>query len=99
MPEGNSIQSRERSISIIETDLPRTFPALKFFVAESSHYNQLQRILEAFTMHRPDIGYVQGMSYIAAILLLYMEEHHAFVTFCNMITKYPIMPFYSFNEG
>jgi hypothetical protein len=56
-------------------------------------------MLEAFTMHRPDIGYVQGMSYLAAILLLYMDEHQAFVTFCNMITKFPIMPFYSFNDG
>jgi hypothetical protein len=49
-------------------------------------------------MHRPDIGYVQGMSYIAAILLVYMDEHPAFVTFCNMVTKFPIMPFYSFND-
>jgi len=50
-------------------------------------------------MSRPDIGYVQGMSYIAAVLLLYMDEHSAFVTFCNMITKFPIMPFYTFNES
>jgi hypothetical protein len=39
------------------------------------------------------------MSYVAAVLLLYMDEHSAFITFCNMITKYPIMPFYTFNEG
>jgi hypothetical protein len=38
------------------------------------------------------------MSYIAAILLVYMDEHPAFVTFCNMVTKFPIMPFYSFND-
>lgn len=63
------------------------------------HYEQLRRILEAFAVHRPDVGYVQGMSYVAAVLLLYMDEHSAFITFCNMITKYPIMPFYTFNEG
>lgn len=38
------------------------------------------------------------MSYVAATLLIYMDEHSAFITFCNMITKYPIMPFYSFND-
>lgn len=95
----NSIHAREKSVSIIETDIPRTFPMLGFFKVGGVYYDHLQRILEAFTMYRPDIGYVQGMSYVAATLLLYMDEHSAFVTFCNMITKYPIMPFYNFNEG
>jgi hypothetical protein len=30
-PEHGNIKSRERSISIIETDLPRTFPNMKIF--------------------------------------------------------------------
>jgi len=39
------------------------------------------------------------MSYVAATLLLFMEdEFQSFVTFCNMMTKYPIMPFYTFND-
>lgn len=83
---------------MIETDIPRTFPMLGFFKVGGVYYEQLQRILESFAMYRPDIGYVQGMSYIAATLLLYMDEHSAFITFCNMITKFPIMPYYNFNE-
>lgn len=71
---------------------------LGFFKVGGVYYDQLQRILEAFTVFRPDVGYVQGMSYVAAVLLLYMDEHSAFITFCNMITKYPIMPFYTFND-
>ena len=39
------------------------------------------------------------MSYVAATLLLYMDEHSAFITFCNLIIKYPIMPFFNFNDG
>jgi hypothetical protein len=31
---------------------------LGFFKLGGLHYDQLQRILEAFTMHRADIGYV-----------------------------------------
>ena len=47
---------REKSISIIETDIPRTFPSLKVFLPGNEKYEALQRILEAFTMYRPDIG-------------------------------------------
>ena len=35
---------------------------------------------------------------MAAVLLLNMDEKQAFSSFCNMITKFPIMPFYSFND-
>lgn len=94
-----NVQAREKSVRLIETDIPRTFPMLGFFKAGGVYYEPLQRMLEAFTMYRPDIGYVQGMSYVAATLLLYMDEQSAFITFCNMITKYPIMPFYNFNDG
>lgn len=92
--------AREKSIQIIDTDIPRTFPRLAgLFQQGGPHHYKLHRILEAFTMYRPDIGYVQGMSYVAATLLLFMDnEYQSFVTFCNLMTKYPIMPFYSFND-
>jgi hypothetical protein len=70
-----------------------------FFKPDGAYHDHLRRILEAFTIYRPDIGYVQGMSYIAANLLLYMDERSAFITFSNLITKYPILPFFNFNEG
>ena len=34
----------------------------------------LGRVLLAFSVHKPDIGYCQSMNYIAALLLLAMEE-------------------------
>jgi hypothetical protein len=37
-PVMSTIQSRERSISIIETDIPRTFPNLKVFLQGSENY-------------------------------------------------------------
>lgn len=50
-------------------------------------------------MYRPDIGYVQGMSYIAAIVLLYLQdEYKSFMNFSNLMLKYPIMPFFTFND-
>ena len=98
--ENSKYLAREKSICIIDTDIPRTFPKLAgVFQKGGAHNEKLHRILEAFTMYRPDIGYVQGMSYVAANLLLFMEnEYQSFVTFCNLMTKYPLMPFFSFND-
>jgi hypothetical protein len=70
-------KARERSILIIDTDIPRTFPKLGGIFQHEGIYNaKLYRILEAFTMYRPDIGYVQGMSYVAATLLLFMDNEY-----------------------
>ena len=61
------------------------------------YYDALRRILEAFTMSRPDVGYVQGMSYIAGILLVYNEEYAAFVLFHRMVTSATLLPFFTLN--
>ena len=44
-------------------------------------------VLGAYTMFRPDVGYVQGMSFIVAVLLLYLDEYKAFVVFANLINR------------
>ena len=50
-------------------------------------------------MHRPDIGYVQGMSYICGIVcLLTSSDYEAFLLFHNIITKSSLLPFYSFDD-
>ena len=48
-------------------------------------------------MSRPDVGYVQGMSYIAGILLVYSEEYSAFVLFHRMVTSATLLPFFTLN--
>lgn len=70
----------------IMLDLPRTFPELSFFHAEGSHYESaLRDVLEAFLYLKPDVGYSQGMSFLAAVLLLYMDSYDAFSCFVNML--------------
>lgn len=44
-------------------------------------------MLEGFAVYRPDIGYVQGMAYIALTLLLNMDEFSAFVSFSNLLVR------------
>jgi len=43
------------------------------------------KVLEASAFYLPSIGYVQGMSYVAAALLLYMNHFDAFVCFTNLL--------------
>eukprot|EP00696_Hemimastix_kukwesjijk_P012002 gnl/Hemi2/25043_TR8421_c0_g1_i1.p3 gnl/Hemi2/25043_TR8421_c0_g1~~gnl/Hemi2/25043_TR8421_c0_g1_i1.p3 ORF type:complete len:195 (+),score=53.60 gnl/Hemi2/25043_TR8421_c0_g1_i1:947-1531(+) len=41
----------------------------------------------AYAYYRPDVGYVQGMSYMAAMLLLYMDAYEAFTCFANLLSN------------
>lgn len=81
------MMEHERSAhKAIMLDLPRTFPELTFFHAEGSHYEYaLRDVLEAFLYLKPDVGYSQGMSFLAAVLLLYMDPYDAFSCFVNML--------------
>jgi len=45
----------------------------------------LKNILEAYAFYKREIGYVQGMSYLAGMLLLNMKEINAFISFCNLL--------------
>jgi hypothetical protein len=81
------LKEERSSHKAIMLDLPRTFPELAFFHADGSQYEDaLREVLEAFMYLRPDIGYGQGMSFLAAVLLLYMDDAaDAFTCFANML--------------
>jgi len=80
-------KSGEQNVGeLIRRDLPRTFPELKLFKnPESEAYNQILKVLETAAFYQPEIGYVQGMSYVCAILLLFMNHYDAFVCFTNLL--------------
>eukprot|EP01134_Creolimax_fragrantissima_P007553 CFRG7553T1 len=85
---------REASATLIELDLGRTFPALDFFRVGGPFHDTLRTILETYVSYRPDIGYVQGMSFIASVLLLYMSELEAFTCFANILNRPILMTFF-----
>jgi len=79
----------EKKVSkFIEVDIPRTWPGLQFFTNAGPFYTQLYTVLECFALFRPDIGYSQGMSYLAAMLLLNMDAFDAFVCFANLVNTH-----------
>ncbi|CAG8447382.1 3325_t:CDS:2 [Dentiscutata heterogama] len=48
----------------------------------------LRRVLTAFALHSPHIGYCQSLNYIVGILLLFMEEEKAFWMLVTIIHDY-----------
>jgi len=76
-------------------DLPRTFAKLGLFGEQGAFHSELKEILEIYCKYRPDIGYVQGMSYIAALLCLYMPDtFSAFTCLANLLVSEHLFAFF-----
>lgn len=78
---------QESSMDVIQLDIARTFPHLCIFQEGGPYSDVLHSLLAAYVCYRPDVGYVQGMSYIAAILILNMEQYDAFICFANLLNQ------------
>ncbi|CAH2300004.1 TBC1 domain family member 1 isoform X4 [Pelobates cultripes] len=60
-------------------DLGRTFPTHPYFSAQlGAGQLSLYNILKAYSLLDPEVGYCQGLSFVAGILLLHMGEEDAF---------------------
>jgi len=79
--------NKESSVELIKLDVSLTFPQLCIFQKGGPYHELLQGLLGAYVCYRPDVGYVQGMSFIAAVLLLNMDVADAFITFTNLLNR------------
>eukprot|EP00775_Hariotina_reticulata_P008509 gene8509-8691_t len=61
----------------IEKDISRTFPNMKRF-ATAEGQEALRRVLLAYAAYDPEVGYCQGLNFVAGLLLMYLPERHAF---------------------
>ncbi|KAH3763015.1 E3 ubiquitin-protein ligase HERC2 [Pelomyxa schiedti] len=75
------------TVRLIEVDLPRTFPEQKLFNNTGPFCQPLLYVLASFAQCRPDVGYVQGMSNVAGMLILHMEAYEAFESLVSLITS------------
>ncbi|XP_014254002.1 TBC1 domain family member 14-like [Cimex lectularius] len=89
---------REASMELIQLDISRTFPHLCIFQKKGPYYDMLHSLLAAYVCYRPDVGYVQGMSFIAAVLILNMDAPDAFVCFANILNRPCHRAFYSLDQ-
>ncbi|KAI8059933.1 rab-GTPase-TBC domain-containing protein [Gilbertella persicaria] len=89
--------TENENMDIIDRDLHRTFPENNRFRPDANAsaeekknipiIKSLRRVLLAFSLYSPAIGYCQSLNYIAGMLLLFMTEEEAFWTFVVMITE------------
>ncbi|GKT34535.1 hypothetical protein ADUPG1_007874 [Aduncisulcus paluster] len=89
---------RESTVQLIAADVARTFPRLSVFRKGGSLHLQLIELLSTYCIYRPDIGYLQGMSFIAAMLLLFLDQANAFFVFCNLINLRLVFSFCRLDE-
>jgi alpha-tubulin suppressor-like RCC1 family protein len=96
----NTDTAENSSLGLIDTDLARTFPGLDLFGGGGPWSTPLRECLEAFALHRPDLGYVQGMSYMAAMLLLNISDQYlTFQCLVNLMVKEHLFVFYLLDFG
>lgn len=96
--DSSLIVDREDTVELIRLDISRTFPKLCIFQKGGPYHDALHDILGAYVCYRPDVGYVQGMSFIAAMLLLNMEPCHVFFTFANTLNRPCQIAFFRLDE-
>lgn len=59
----------------------RTFPAHQYFSAQlGAGQLSLYNLLKAYSLLDTEVGYCQGISFVAGVLLLHMSEEQAFDT-------------------
>ncbi|XP_051546196.1 TBC1 domain family member 12 isoform X2 [Myxocyprinus asiaticus] len=75
----------------IALDLQRSFPTHRTLMGHRPEaiegQAKLFRVLSAYARYNPQIGYVQGMSYIAAVLLMILSEEEAFWALVALLEK------------
>jgi hypothetical protein len=59
--------------------------------------SRLEMCLRCFVEYRPDMGYVQGMSYLAAMILLNLDDREAFLALAALLTRGHFPYFYTVN--
>lgn len=64
-------------IETIQIDLPRTFPDNIYFTNHENLPQQLFNVLATFAHQNSEVGYCQGLNYIAGLLLLATKSEEA----------------------
>jgi hypothetical protein len=68
----------------IDVDLSRTFPQM-FFYSQGGMIESLRQVLYAYCQFDPEVGYCQGMSFLAGLFTAYMDAESAFFCFAGLM--------------
>ncbi|CRL02912.1 CLUMA_CG015881, isoform A [Clunio marinus] len=82
---------------IILRDVNRTFPAHEFFRDDGNGQESLYKVSRAYSAYDEEVGYCQGLSFIAATLLLHMPEEESFSVLVSIMYDYGLRELYKTN--
>lgn len=82
-------EGNEKSILQIPQAVKDVYPDEASF-HDAKFEKSLQEVLETFVAYRPDIGYFDGLNYVAAMLLQFQDEESVFTSVVNLFLKYII---------
>ena len=89
----NFIDQKEEDVII--RDLHRTFPKNMIFnIKLGEGQRSLFRILMCFGAYNRNTGYVQGMGFLAALFLSYMDEENSFWMLLSLFKNYKLEDIY-----
>ena len=81
--------------TVIIKDLDRTFPLCQFFREKYGNgQRKLYKVLLAYSKYNKNVGYVQGMGFLAAVFLIYMDEESSFYMLHSLMKKYKLEGLY-----
>lgn len=83
---------------IILRDVNRTFPAHDFFRDDGVGQESLYKVSKAYSVYDEEVGYCQGLSFIAASLLLHMPEEDSFSVLVSIMVSFSFQS-QSFSES
>ncbi|KAL3137366.1 regulation of vesicle fusion [Trebouxia sp. C0010 RCD-2024] len=75
---------QEEVDEVIGRDINRTFPEHPQFGFEQGQ-QALYRVLKAYSLHDLEVGYCQGMAFVAGVILMYLPEEPAFRVLCQLL--------------
>ncbi|CAH8459483.1 unnamed protein product [Schistosoma haematobium] len=78
---------------VIRRDLARTFPAHSFF-RDKIGQESLFLVSRAYALYDEEVGYCQGLTFFAAVLLLHMPVEQAFTLLVQVNNNYGVREFF-----
>ena len=70
-------------------DLDRTYPSCQLFTDKyGKGQRKLYKVLSAYSLYNKEVGYVQGMGFLVAVFLMYMDEESSFFMLDSIMNKY-----------
>lgn len=97
--EGPQLLTLE-SYKLLESSVDTTFIDLKIFQAGGPLHESLVQVLKAYLYYRQDVmvSYIEGVNYIAGLLLLYLPPVQAFITMVNVLNRALPLALYTRDE-